>query len=132
MLPGHCGPHRSWRSPILPHEAESSLAEDNAWKLTLSNPVHHTEPNQQPLSDVVGFTLPTYPSAMVRKSSAASSDAEDSSGSGSGTEETLKHVINVKNFPLCHCARLNKKADMGIITHLAVCASSDWARSIGS
>jgi hypothetical protein len=44
------------RTLVLPHEAESSPAEDNARKLTPSNPACHTEPNQQPPSAVVGST----------------------------------------------------------------------------
>lgn len=65
---------------------------------------------------------------MARQTSGASSDAEDFSGSGSGHEEAFERVINVKTCPLCHRPRLNKKAEMDIITHLAVCASGDWAR----
>lgn len=37
-------------------------------------------------------------------------------------------MINVKTCPLCHRPRLNAKAEMDIVTHLAVCASQDWAR----
>ncbi|KAF8624424.1 hypothetical protein AX17_007133 [Amanita inopinata Kibby_2008] len=38
----------------------------------------------------------------------------------------VERVINVKNCPLCHRPRLNSKAEMDIVTHLAVCASQDW------
>lgn len=48
-----------------------------------------------------------------------------SSGSGS-SEDSFERVINVKNCPLCHRPRLNSKAEMDIVTHLAVCASQDW------
>jgi phosphatidylserine decarboxylase len=37
-------------------------------------------------------------------------------------------VINVKNCPICHRLRLNKKVEMDIVTHVAVCASGDWAK----
>ncbi|PIL26770.1 hypothetical protein GSI_11106 [Ganoderma sinense ZZ0214-1] len=67
--------------------------------------------------------------------SASSSDAEDSSngsngssGSSGSPESSLERVINVKNCPLCHRPRLNAKAEVDIVTHLAVCASQDWAR----
>ncbi|KAF8808440.1 hypothetical protein BYT27DRAFT_7188951 [Phlegmacium glaucopus] len=40
--------------------------------------------------------------------------------------DSLERVINVKNCPLCHRPRLNSKAEIDIITHLAVCASQDW------
>jgi phosphatidylserine decarboxylase len=40
--------------------------------------------------------------------------------------DSLERVINVKNCPLCHRPRLNSKAEIDIVTHLAVCASQDW------
>lgn len=45
-----------------------------------------------------------------------------------GAEDPLERVINVRNCPLCHRPRLNSKAEMDIVTHLAVCASQDWNR----
>lgn len=92
---------------------------------------------------------------MVRHASGSSSDIEDTYASGSGSavgsaagstssgsrleygslpssppqqEDVFERVINVKNCPLCHRPRLNSKAEMDIVTHLAVCASQDWAR----
>ncbi|KIM72408.1 hypothetical protein PILCRDRAFT_741201 [Piloderma croceum F 1598] len=65
---------------------------------------------------------------MVRQSSGTFSDEEHSSGSGSGPEETFERLINAKHCPLCHRPRLNKKAEMDIITHLAVCARGDWVK----
>lgn len=60
----------------------------------------------------------------------------ESSGSGAVGRESKVHsmsddssferVINVKNCPLCHRPRLNSKAEMDIVTHLAICASQDW------
>ncbi|KIM74861.1 hypothetical protein PILCRDRAFT_691729 [Piloderma croceum F 1598] len=98
-----------------------------------------TEFSQQPLveaaSGVGGGAQKTLPSSYsARQSSGTSSDAEDSSGSGSGSnsgsssEDTFECVINVKNSPICHRPQLNKKAEMDIITHVAVCASGDWAK----
>ncbi|KAG6909544.1 hypothetical protein DXG01_016937 [Tephrocybe rancida] len=54
-----------------------------------------------------------------------------SSSSQSGSplkEDVVERVINVKSCPLCHRPRMSDKAEMDIITHLAVCASSDWGR----
>lgn len=42
--------------------------------------------------------------------------------------DSLERVINVKNCPLCHRPRLNSKAEIDIVTHLAVCASQDWKK----
>ena len=72
----------------------------------------------------------SYP---TRQSSGTSSDAADYSSSGSGlnsgsnSEDTFERVIHVKNCPICHRPP-NKKAKMDIITHVAVCASGDWAK----
>lgn len=46
----------------------------------------------------------------------------------SPAEDPFERVINIRNCPLCHRPRLNDKAEMDIVTHLAVCASQDWAR----
>jgi len=119
--------------PMHAYDAELSPVDDSGRKVA-PPPVYPTEFSQQPLFEAaVGGAKtipPSYPGAIARESSAGSSDAEDSSGSGSGSgsEETLERVINVKNCPLCHRPRLNKKAEMDIITHLAVCASGDWAK----
>ncbi|KAJ7737768.1 phosphatidylserine decarboxylase-domain-containing protein [Mycena maculata] len=55
----------------------------------------------------------------------ASQIASVSSGAPGGAE-SFERVINVKNCPLCHRPRLNSKAEVDIITHIAVCASKDW------
>ncbi|KAI0035374.1 phosphatidylserine decarboxylase-domain-containing protein [Vararia minispora EC-137] len=60
--------------------------------------------------------------------STPSSDAEESGSSSPGSDEYVERVINVKNCPLCHRPRMNSKAERDIVTHLAVCASSDWKR----
>lgn len=67
-----------------------------------------------------------------RRKGKKSKSSESSSSSGSSPPgPSLERVINVKNCPLCHRPRLNSKAEMDIITHLAVCASSDWSK-VGS
>ncbi len=79
---------------------------------------------------------PRHPQAVRQPSTSSSlvSDTEtpgSSSGSGSETrssDEAFERVINIKNCPLCHRPRLNAKAERDIVTHLAVCASQDWAR----
>lgn len=86
---------------------------------------------------------PRPPAAAVRQASlspSAASDTENTentspqfghgtsvSGNGNG-DEAFERVINIKNCPLCQRPRLNSKAERDIVTHLAVCASQDWAR----
>ncbi|KAH7026119.1 phosphatidylserine decarboxylase-domain-containing protein [Microdochium trichocladiopsis] len=40
-----------------------------------------------------------------------------------GEEE---HVVEIRECPICHQPRLNKRRDRDIITHIATCASQDW------
>ncbi|KAL8822162.1 MAG: hypothetical protein Q9191_007097, partial [Dirinaria sp. TL-2023a] len=46
-------------------------------------------------------------------------------------ERGEEHVVEIRECPLCHQPRLNKKTDADIITHIATCASQDW-RQINS
>lgn len=48
-------------------------------------------------------------------------DREDLNAS-SGEE----HVVEIRECPICHQPRLNKRKDTDIITHIATCASQDW------
>ena len=108
---------------------------------------HSTDPSQTRMADQLQGPgdapgRQPYPSAVrqASTSSSAASDTENAgsgassgngsgSGSGSGSsDEAFERVINIKNCPLCHRPRLNSKAERDIVTHLAVCASQDWAR----
>jgi phosphatidylserine decarboxylase len=101
--------------------------------LTFSGPTLHigdASPSSHPGPQTA------HPSAMrqASTSSSAASDTDNgesgtSSGNGSGSgDEAFERVINIKNCPLCHRPRLNSKAERDIVTHIAVCASQDWAR----
>ncbi|KAF8322599.1 hypothetical protein DL93DRAFT_2071450 [Clavulina sp. PMI_390] len=41
---------------------------------------------------------------------------------------STERVINIKTCPLCHKPRVSNRAETDMVTHLAVCASSDWNR----
>ncbi|KAF8674083.1 Phosphatidylserine decarboxylase proenzyme 3 [Rhizoctonia solani] len=56
----------------------------------------------------------------------SSSDEEDSGSASSSSG--FERVVNIKTCPLCHRPRLKGKSEADIVTHLAVCASGDWAR----
>ncbi|MCJ1419287.1 phosphatidylserine decarboxylase [Xylographa parallela] len=43
-------------------------------------------------------------------------------------ERGEEHVIEIRECPLCHQPRLNKRSDADIITHIATCASQDWRK----
>jgi phosphatidylserine decarboxylase len=46
----------------------------------------------------------------------------------SSDNELRERVINIRTCPLCHRPRLGKRSEQDIVTHLAICASSDWSR----
>jgi phosphatidylserine decarboxylase len=101
--------------------------------LTFSGPALHINDaspsiSQHPPPPRGGDMPPKLPAA-VRQGSTSSSAASDMEGSGSGSgDEAFERVINIKNCPLCQRPRLNSKAERDIVTHIAVCASQDWAR----
>ncbi|RYC65071.1 hypothetical protein CHU98_g1165 [Xylaria longipes] len=37
-----------------------------------------------------------------------------------------EHVVEIRECPICHQPRLNKRNDADIVTHIATCASQDW------
>lgn len=41
-------------------------------------------------------------------------------------ERGEEHVVEIRECPICHQPRLNKKSDADIVTHIATCASQDW------
>ncbi|CAK5268726.1 unnamed protein product [Mycena citricolor] len=55
------------------------------------------------------------------------SEMSPAAGSPAGSEDSFERVINVKNCPICHRPRMSDKAEVDIITHIAVCASQDWS-----
>ncbi|PWN47221.1 hypothetical protein IE53DRAFT_402784 [Violaceomyces palustris] len=79
---------------------------------------------------------PSPPPATNKRAASSSTDSAlaDSQGSSSGEvsqSKSVERVIMLKSCPLCHLPRLSKKAEVDIVTHLAVCASQDWRRVDG-
>jgi len=89
-------------------------------------------------SEEEGFTLPAAESNVhgqtpgtatlvvpERGSPGAEGDTldKDDLGAGRGEEE---HLVEIRECPICHQPRLNKRRDRDIITHIATCASQDW------
>ncbi|CCU76475.1 phosphatidylserine decarboxylase [Blumeria hordei DH14] len=42
------------------------------------------------------------------------------------TFQSASHVVEIRECPICHQPRLNKRSDADIVTHIATCASQDW------
>ena len=45
---------------------------------------------------------------------------------GDLNDQTEDHLVEIRECPICHQPRLNKRSDADIITHIATCASQDW------
>ncbi|KAI1432672.1 phosphatidylserine decarboxylase-domain-containing protein [Xylaria sp. CBS 124048] len=41
-------------------------------------------------------------------------------------DRSEEHVVEIRECPICHQPRLNKRKDADIVTHIATCASQDW------
>jgi phosphatidylserine decarboxylase len=104
---------------MAPAERDASAVDTSAQPSAVSP--YLTEPMQQPLLQAAKGSGP----AKTRHQGSNSSSDTDDAGNG---DDSFERVINVKNCPLCHRPRLKSKAEMDIVTHLAVCASSDWAK----
>lgn len=70
----------------------------------------------------------TAPTPEVPHHQESLSSYGDDDSSGSGSDDSVERVINIRTCPLCHRPRLNSKGEMDIVTHLAVCASQDWQK----
>lgn len=79
--------------------------------------------NVKPLSEKGYFDRLGTPEVM-----SPSGSPHDSEDEGDGFEDDVERVVNIKTCPLCHQPRLKRKTEADIITHLAVCASTDWSR----
>ncbi|KAG8937985.1 hypothetical protein FRC00_006318 [Tulasnella sp. 408] len=51
---------------------------------------------------------------------------EKDRGFGSSSHRTVEHVINIHRCPVCNRLRMKPEEAEDIVTHLAVCPSSDW------
>ncbi|KAG8812553.1 hypothetical protein FRC17_001975 [Serendipita sp. 399] len=118
--------HRSGDTDKLPdaHPGQASGAAHSLGSMPVPAGPHLTnKKGTLPTRDDVPGTVTTEPESSGRQQSSSSDEDE------SPTEETrVERVINIKECPLCHRPRLSSKAEMDIITHLAVCASQDWER----
>lgn len=43
-------------------------------------------------------------------------------------ERGVEHVLRINTCPVCNQPRLKKRSELDIVTHLAICASQNWAK----
>jgi len=104
---------------VVPN-AETSIANPPRPE-TSTNPPDNEDPNRS-----------AVPAIAIMNHGAAGEqgdliDADDLADDSNGEE----HVIEIRECPICHQPKLNKRADADIITHIATCASVDW-RSVNT
>ncbi|KAL7944667.1 putative phosphatidylserine decarboxylase [Trichoderma barbatum] len=85
----------------------------------------------QPSSEGSGNSTPQIvlePPPEVSMSIPEISTPNDEGEEGYFDREDSKeeHVVEIRECPICHQPRLNKRSDGDIITHIATCASQDW------
>lgn len=73
-----------------------------------------TSGTQTPISNVPTLKTP------------ADEEGDPLDKSDSGDDRGEEHVVEIRECPICHQPRLNKRKDADIITHIATCASQDW------
>lgn len=72
---------------------------------------------------------PTRQSIPVIRQPPIGADGEEGKLLGNDLSEDgddEEHVIEIRECPICHQPKLNKRTEADIITHIATCASSDW------
>jgi phosphatidylserine decarboxylase len=76
---------------------------------------------------MAGFTLsPDAPDMGEEPPALEPLSTMESHGLSDGRDE--EHVIEIRECPICHQPRLNKRSDSDIVTHIATCASQDWRK----
>ncbi|UZJ53523.1 hypothetical protein CBS101457_002843 [Exobasidium rhododendri] len=131
--------HMDYSGPNAPSLEENELADKS--KLVPSAVIDGVTEEDNPKSvrpssrtldrDMSNLTLTATPSIEKKdyfsKTNSPSSGVARSNTEEEG-EEQVERVIVLKSCPLCHMSKLSKKAEVDIVTHLAVCASQDWRR----
>ena len=106
-------------------ENSDSCSDDADGDLSSSSPSPASTP---PVETLIEKKKKMARFRRTKKSDEAKGDAKATSNNDESASDSIERVINVKNCPLCHRPRLNSKAEIDIVTHLAVCASQDWKK----
>jgi phosphatidylserine decarboxylase len=106
----------SFKPGFMQHSTNDSSAAEESGSVTPSL-----------AASTAGLSLSqSNPSTLVASGEQTQPDqvALDSHDLADGRDE--EHVIEIRECPICHQPRLNKRTDSDIITHIATCASQDW------
>lgn len=108
---------------------------DNAHFTTVSNGEKKPNGDSEALPAMEGFSKMSLNVKADRNAIPAIEQADTGEPGEAGDllaendltdEQGEEHVVEIRECPLCHQPRLNKRSDADIITHIATCASQDW------
>ncbi|KAF2705889.1 hypothetical protein K504DRAFT_413857 [Pleomassaria siparia CBS 279.74] len=108
----------SWRS-LMPSNSDMHLTSTPGTMTPAQTSGSQTPLNHNPAS----ISIPLLDQTVSHKEG---EDGEHLSTDDLSDEKGEEHVIEIRECPICHQPRLNKKSDADIITHVATCASQDW------
>lgn len=87
-------------------------------------------PGQESSNDTSGASTPggttSEPAAISVPEIRTPGEESDILDRDDMNNDSDEHVVEIKECPICHQPRLNKRSDTDIITHVATCASQDW------
>ncbi|OAA50721.1 Phosphatidylserine decarboxylase [Cordyceps fumosorosea ARSEF 2679] len=114
----------------FPHKAADN---EESWDLTFDEVVicleDQLEAKSRPESSVVDKVKFLTVGGNADQGGANSGSSTPSDGGQDFTEKEDsgdEHVVEIRECPICHQPRLNKRNDTDIVTHIATCASQDW------
>lgn len=108
----------------ITHGHLSSVTNSNIQDTSKSSPKAETDVRDATNADASSTTIPAIKQDDTGKAGEEGTllDPDDLADDEGGEE----HVIEIRECPICHQPRLNKRTDADIITHIATCASQDW------
>jgi phosphatidylserine decarboxylase len=107
----------AWKH-LLPGSSSNDLLESRPGSTT------PTSGTQTPLNAHSSST--SIPALQVEHLGRDGEEGDKLTADDLGDEKGEEHVVEIRECPICHQPRLNKKSDADIITHVATCASQDW------
>jgi len=108
---------------LLPPQIGGTADQSNSSEHTSTTATGTTTPNSSEnstLQNQIGTDTQTVPELATPGEEGNFLDKDDLNDKGE------EHVVEIRECPICHQPRLNKRSDADIITHIATCASQDW------
>ncbi|KAI9669503.1 MAG: hypothetical protein M1829_005092 [Trizodia sp. TS-e1964] len=104
-------------SSLVPNQGDDSGTETPTATSSPGTPLT-SEPSQTAITPTI--SVEAFGSKGEEGESLDKDDLNDDKGE--------EHVIEIRECPICHQPRLEKRSDADIVTHIATCASQDWRK----